>query len=76
MRGFAFPVPLQIIADRLGIPAEEREFFEDAAAAAAAHCDWCRNRPTRWCGAHNSRSICNGCWFVWWKTAAANRATT
>lgn len=36
MRGFAFPVPLQIIADRLGIPAEEREFFEDAAAAAAA----------------------------------------
>ncbi len=33
---FAGPVPLQIIADRLGIPEEEREFFDDAATAAAS----------------------------------------
>ena len=29
-------VPLQIIADRLGIPEEDRKFFEDAATAAAS----------------------------------------
>ena len=33
---FAFPVPLRIIADRLGIPATDRAFFYDGATAAAA----------------------------------------
>ena len=33
---FAAPVPLQIIADRLGVPQEDREFFDDAATAAAS----------------------------------------
>lgn len=33
---FAFPVPLEIISDRLGIPEEDREFFYEAATAAAA----------------------------------------
>ncbi|MEM9744290.1 MAG: cytochrome P450 [Pseudomonadota bacterium] len=33
---FAFPVPLRIIADRLGIPEPERAFFDEAAAAAAS----------------------------------------
>ena len=32
---FALPVPLRIIADRLGIPQENRKFFDEAAAAAA-----------------------------------------
>ncbi len=32
---FAFPVPLEIIADRLGIPRKDREFFYQAAKAAA-----------------------------------------
>jgi cytochrome P450 len=36
MEAFAFPVPLRIIADRLGIPEEDRPFFNDAATAAAA----------------------------------------
>ncbi len=36
MQAFAFPVPLRIIADRLGIPEEDREFFDDAATCAAA----------------------------------------
>ncbi len=36
MQGFAFPVPLRIIGDRLGIPEEDRPFFDDAATAAAA----------------------------------------
>lgn len=36
MQAFAFPVPLAIIADRLGIPVESRPFFDDAATAAAA----------------------------------------
>ena len=36
MKAFAFPVPLRIIADRLGIPEEDREFFDDAATCAAA----------------------------------------
>ena len=36
MRGFAFPVPLEIISVRLGIPEEDREFFDDAATCAAA----------------------------------------
>ncbi len=36
MEGFAFPVPLRIISDRLGIPEEDRPFFYDAATAAAA----------------------------------------
>ena len=36
MRGFAFPVPLEIISVRLGIPEEDREFFYDAATCAAA----------------------------------------
>ena len=34
---FAGPVPLRIIADRLGIPEQDRAFFDDAAAAAASH---------------------------------------
>ncbi len=33
---FAGPVPLEIIADRLGIPQENREFFDEAATAAAS----------------------------------------
>lgn len=33
---FAFPVPLRIIADRLGIPEEGRSFFDKAATAAAS----------------------------------------
>ena len=33
---FAGAVPLTIIADRLGIPAEDRDFFYDAATAAAS----------------------------------------
>ncbi|MBT4381240.1 MAG: cytochrome P450 [Gammaproteobacteria bacterium] len=33
---FASPVPLEIISDRLGIPDEDRAFFYEAAAAAAA----------------------------------------
>lgn len=36
MGEFAFPVPLTIIADRLGIPDSERDFFDRAATAAAA----------------------------------------
>ncbi len=36
MAAFAFPVPLQIISDRLGIPEADRPFFYDAATAAAA----------------------------------------
>ncbi len=36
MEAFAFPVPLRIIADRLGIPESERDFFDDAATAAAS----------------------------------------
>lgn len=36
MEAFAFPVPLEIIATRLGIPPEARDFFDDAATAAAA----------------------------------------
>lgn len=36
MEAFAFPVPLTIIATRLGIPDEDRPFFDDAATAAAA----------------------------------------
>ncbi|MBQ61644.1 MAG: hypothetical protein CMQ19_06160 [Gammaproteobacteria bacterium] len=36
MERFAFPVPLRIIGDRLGIPPEERAFFNEAATAAAA----------------------------------------
>ncbi len=35
MRAFAFPVPLRIIAERLGIPDDDREFFDAAAASAA-----------------------------------------
>ena len=35
MAEFAFPVPLKIIGDRLGIPEAERPFFNDAATAAA-----------------------------------------
>ena len=35
MQAFAFPVPLRIIADRLGIPEEDRELFDDGATAAA-----------------------------------------
>ncbi|MEM7220268.1 MAG: cytochrome P450 [Pseudomonadota bacterium] len=34
--GFAAPVPLRIIADRLGIPEADRDFFDDAATAAAS----------------------------------------
>jgi cytochrome P450 len=33
---FAFPVPLRIIGDRLGIPEEDRAFFDVAATAAAS----------------------------------------
>ena len=33
---FAFPVPLRIIADRLGVPPKDRAFFDDAATAMAA----------------------------------------
>ncbi len=36
MTEFAFPVPLTIIADRLGIPQSQRAFFDQAATAAAA----------------------------------------
>lgn len=36
METFAFPVPLRIISDRLGIPDQDRAFFCDAATAAAA----------------------------------------
>ena len=36
MEAFAFPVPLVIIADRLGIPEQDRAFFYEAAAAAAS----------------------------------------
>ncbi|MEM8769231.1 MAG: cytochrome P450 [Pseudomonadota bacterium] len=36
MAQFAFPVPLTIIAERLGIPAEDRPLFDDGATAAAA----------------------------------------
>ena len=36
MNIFAFPVPLEIISDRLGIPVEDRDFFYRAATAAAA----------------------------------------
>lgn len=36
MHRFAFPIPLAIIADRLGIPEDDREFFDEAATAAAA----------------------------------------
>lgn len=36
MSGFAFPVPLEIISVRLGIPEADREFFYDAATCAAA----------------------------------------
>jgi cytochrome P450 len=36
MRVFAFPVPLRIIADRLGVPPADRAFFYDGATAAAS----------------------------------------
>ena len=36
MSVFAFPVPLRIIGDRLGIPEGERAFFDEAATAAAS----------------------------------------
>ena len=36
MSAFALPVPIQIIGDRLGIPEDEREFFNYAATEAAA----------------------------------------
>ena len=36
MAGFANPVPLQIISERLGIPMEDRAFFYDAATCAAS----------------------------------------
>ena len=36
MQAFAFPVPLRIIADRLGVPDADREFFEDGATVAAS----------------------------------------
>jgi cytochrome P450 len=35
MEVFGFPVPLRIIADRLGVPEDGRAFFDDAATAAA-----------------------------------------
>ena len=36
MSGFGFPVPLEIISVRLGIPEADREFFYDAATCAAS----------------------------------------
>jgi cytochrome P450 len=36
MQAFAFPVPLRIIADRLGIPEADRALFDAGATAAAA----------------------------------------
>ena len=33
---FAFPVPLRIIADRFGVPPEDRKFFNEAATAMAS----------------------------------------
>ena len=36
MAAFAFPVPLRIIADRLGIPDADRTFFDEAATSAAS----------------------------------------
>lgn len=36
MAEFAFPVPLRIIADRLGIPEEDRDVFDVGATAAAS----------------------------------------
>jgi cytochrome P450 len=36
MQAFAFPVPLRIIADRLGIPEGDRALFNDGATAAAS----------------------------------------
>ncbi len=36
MSQFAFPVPLRIIGDRLGIPEDGREFFDHAATQAAS----------------------------------------
>jgi cytochrome P450 len=36
MEGFAFPVPLRIISDRLGIPPEDRDLFYEGATAAAS----------------------------------------
>jgi cytochrome P450 len=33
---FAFPVPLRIIGDRLGVPPEDRDFFGEAATAMAS----------------------------------------
>jgi len=36
MQTFAFPIPLEIISDRLGIPEEEKAFFHQAATAAAS----------------------------------------
>ncbi len=36
VEAFAGPVPLRIIADRLGIPEDDRAFFDDAATAAAS----------------------------------------
>ena len=36
MSAFASPVPLRIIADRLGIPSADRPFFDEAATSAAS----------------------------------------
>jgi len=36
VKRFAFPVPLRVIADRLGVPPEDHAFFFDAATAMAA----------------------------------------
>ncbi|MGB0621485.1 MAG: cytochrome P450 [Myxococcota bacterium] len=36
MQAFAFPVPLRIIADRLGIPEADRDFFYEGATVAAS----------------------------------------
>lgn len=36
MSTFALPVPLRIIADRLGVPTEDRDLFYDGATAAAS----------------------------------------
>ncbi len=36
MAGFAFPVPLRIIGDRLGIPEDSRDIFDAGATAAAS----------------------------------------